>query len=73
VTYSIGRVGRLDTATVEEKSDRRGRLSLTLAEGIHELLESSGALDLKEDLVVVVGHLDVKVLANRLLWLLQAW
>lgn len=46
-------------------------LALTLAEGVHELLELGGALDLEENLVVVVGDLDVQVLGLlRLLILL---
>lgn len=40
-------------------------LALALAEGIHQLLELRGALDLEEDLVVVVGNLDVEVLGLR--------
>ena len=43
-------------------------LALALAEGIHQLLELGGALDLEEDLVVVVGDFNVEVL--RLLWAL---
>lgn len=37
-------------------------LSLAVAEGVHELLELGGALDLEENLVVVVRDLDVQVL-----------
>ncbi len=41
---------------------------MSLAEGIHQLLEGGGTFDLEEDLVVVVGNLDVKMLtlATRL-------
>ena len=54
----------MDTLALEEEPDRGGRLALALAEGRHELLELGAALDLEEDLVVVVGHLDVEVLAR---------
>ena len=37
-------------------------LALAVAEGVHELLELSRALDLEENLIVVVGDLDVQVL-----------
>ena len=37
-------------------------LALSLAECIHQLLQGCGSLDLEEDFVVVIGHLDVKVL-----------
>jgi len=53
----IWTIRRLNTTSVEEKSDRIGRLSLSLAEGIHKLLQLSGPLDLEEHLVVVVGTL----------------
>lgn len=49
--------------TIEEESHAGGSLALTVAEGIHELLELGGTLDLEVDLVVVVGHLNVQVLA----------
>lgn len=61
-THGIRRVGSLDSAAVEQEADGAGRLALPLAEGIHQLLELRGALDLEEDLVVVVRHLDVEVL-----------
>ncbi len=45
---------------------------MPLTESIHELLELGGTLDLEEDLVVVVSHLDVQVLCGagvfRLAW-----
>ena len=37
-------------------------LSLALAEGSHELLELGVALDLEEDFVVIVRHLDIEML-----------
>lgn len=60
-TYSIGGVSRLDALALEEEPDRAQSLALALAEGAHELLELGGLLDLEEDLVVVIGHLDVEV------------
>jgi hypothetical protein len=69
ITYSLWVVGRVDSLTVEEESHTGRGFALTLAEGIHELLELGSALDLKVDLVVVVGDLNVQVLAALgLLW-----
>lgn len=39
-------------------------LSLALTECVHEFLQLGGALDLEEDLVVVICHLNVKVLGG---------
>lgn len=61
-TYRIGSVGWLNALALEEEADRVQSLALTLTEGTHKLLELRGPLDLEEDLVVVVGHLDVEVL-----------
>lgn len=44
----------IDPGTVKEKSDTRQSLSLALAEGIHQLAELSGSLDLEKDFIVVV-------------------
>lgn len=63
MTNRLGCVGGLDARALEEEADRVGRLALTLAEGGHELLKLGAALDLEEDLVVVVRDLDVEVLA----------
>lgn len=45
---------------------------MSLAEGVHQLLQGGGTLDLEEDLVVVIGNLDVEMLtlatALSLLW-----
>jgi hypothetical protein len=60
---SLRVVGGVDSLAVEEESHTGRGLSLTLAESIHKLLELGGALDLEVDFVVVVGHLDVEVLA----------
>lgn len=73
--YCIWGVRRVDTLTVEEEAHAVGSLSLTLAEGVHELLELGGTLDLEEDFVVVVRHLNVEMLGLLLLILrlLRAW
>ena len=55
-------VGRLYATAIEKEPDRCRSLSLSLTEGIHQLLEGSGTLDLEEDLVVVIGDLDVEML-----------
>lgn len=52
----------MDSRAVEKKSHGAGRLSLALAKSAHKLLKLCSALDLEEDLVVVVGDLDVEVL-----------
>ena len=69
--YRVGAVSCLYAAAVEEKSDGVGSLALSLAEGVHQLLQGGGALDFEEDLIVVVGNLDVEMfgLAGAL-WLL---
>jgi hypothetical protein len=62
-TYCIWVVLRSHTLAIEEESYTLDVLSLAIAEGVHELSESGGALDLEEHLVVVIGNLDVQVLA----------
>jgi hypothetical protein len=62
-SYRVRVVVWCDTLAIEQKSHARDVLSLAVAEGVHELAESRGALDFEEDLVVVVRHLDVQVLA----------
>lgn len=62
-TYRIWVVLGSDTLAVEEKSDAGNVLALAVAEGVHELAEGRGALDLEKDLVVVVRDLDVQVFA----------
>ena len=39
---------------------------MSLAEGVHQLLEDCGALDLEEDFIVVVGYFDVQMFADWL-------
>ena len=62
-THRVRAISWVDSCTVEEKSNGGGCFSLALAEGVHELREGGGALDLEEDLVVVVRDLDIQVLA----------
>lgn len=71
-THRFGIVRWGDALTVEEESDTLRRLALALAESIHELLELSSPLDLEEDFVVVVCHLNVEVLALRVVLLRRA-
>jgi hypothetical protein len=59
--YSLGVVGRVHSLPVKEEANTRDVLALTVAERIHELLELGSPLDLEEDLVVVIRHLDVEV------------
>ena len=66
VTHDVRGVAGVDSGAVEEEAHAGEGLALTLAEGVHELLQLGGALDLEEDLVVVVGNLDVEVLGLRL-------
>lgn len=61
-TYSVRGVRGLYALTLEEEPNRSQRLALALAERRHELLELGAALDLEKDLVVVIRHLDIKVL-----------
>ncbi len=62
-TYRVWVVCSCYALAVEQESHARDVLSLAVTEGVHKLAKGGGALDLEEDLVVVVGHLDVKVLA----------
>ena len=61
-THHLRVVGGVHSGAVEQEAHASEGLSLTLAEGVHELLQLGCALDLEEDLIVVVGHLDVEVL-----------
>jgi hypothetical protein len=47
---------------VKEKSARGDRLSLAIAESLHELSKGCLALDFKEHLVIVIGDFNVKML-----------
>ena len=61
ITYSLGVVRRVHSLPVEEETNTRDVLALTVAERIHEFLELGSPLNLEEDLVVVIRHLDVEV------------
>jgi hypothetical protein len=60
-THSVWTVGRLDSAAIEQESHRAWGATLSLAERVHQLLQSSSPLNLEEDFVVVVGDLDIEV------------
>ena len=64
-TYGIRRVFGAHTGAIEQKPNGGHLLPLAFAERIHELFELRRPLDLEEDLVVVVGHFDIKVLHGR--------
>lgn len=60
--YRVRGIRGLDSRAVEQEAHRVERLALALAKGRHELLELGAALDLEEDLIVVVRDFDVEVL-----------
>lgn len=64
VTYSIRRILWSHASPVKQEADSRHLLSLSLAEGIHQLLQLGRPLDLKKDLVIVIRDLNIKVLAG---------
>lgn len=64
-THRVRIIVRMDADAVEEEANALRTPAAALAEGVHQLLQLGGALDLEEDLVVVVGHLDVEVLHRR--------
>lgn len=68
----LGVVGCVDALPVEEKADASRGLALALTESVHKLLELRGPLDLEEDFVVVIRHLNVKVLGLRVVMLRRA-
>lgn len=72
-TYLLWVIRGDESLSIEEEAHAGDILSLTVAEGVHELAELSGALDLEEDLVVIVGDLDVEVLAGALIRLGNLW
>lgn len=58
-TYGVRRVFGAHTGTIEQEPNSRHLLPLPFTEGIHELLQLRGPLDLEEHFVVVIGNLDV--------------
>lgn len=62
-TYTYWVVLRGDALAIKQEADARDVLALSVAEGVHELAEGGCALDLEKDLIVVVCHFDVQVLA----------
>jgi len=57
-------IRRLDATTIEEETNRVRSLALPLTESIHELLQGCGALDLEENLIVVICNFDVEMFAG---------
>ena len=73
VTHRVGAILRLYSVAIEQEPHRGGRLALTFAKGVHQLLQRRGPLDLEENLVVVVRHLDVQVLGRLGILGLVGW
>lgn len=63
-TYRVWVVLWCDALSVEEESHATDVLSLAITECVHQLAEGGCALDLEEDLIVVVGNLDVQMFAG---------
>ena len=63
--YRLGRIFRAHSRAIEQEPHCVRLLSLPLAEGIHELLQLGGSLDLEKHFIVVVGDLDVEMLRRR--------
>ena len=57
--YIIWRIGALNALPIKQKPHTLRVFSTPLAKGIHEFFELGDAFDLEEDLVVVIGDLDV--------------
>lgn len=72
-TYSVRRVLRSHSGAVKKETDGGGLLSLPFTEGIHEFLQLSRPLDLEENLIVVIGDLDVEVLDSASWGLASLW
>jgi hypothetical protein len=75
LAYRVWVVLRCYTLPVEQEAHARDVLALAIAECVHKLAQGCGALDLEEDLVVVVRDLDVQVLALAAIFrlLLDVW
>lgn len=68
-TYCVRRVLRSHSGAVKKKTDGGGLFSLPFTEGIHKLLKLCRPLDLEENLIVVIGDLDVEMLGSASLGL----
>lgn len=64
-TYRVWGILRANSRAIEQEADCRHLLALALAKCVHQLFQLRRALDLEEDLVVVIGHLDVEVVVAR--------
>ena len=73
MTHRLRAILWVDPLTIEEETDRGESLALTLAERVHQLGQSSRALDLEEDLVVVISHFNVEVFGAGGLFLCVGW
>lgn len=62
-TYRVWVVCCCHALAVKQESHTGNVLSLAVTESIHKLAEGSGSLNLEEDLVVIIGDLDVEMLA----------
>ena len=63
-TYQLRIICWVYALSLEKESNAVWCLSLTLAERIHQFFQRSSALDLEKHLIVVIRHLDIKVLAD---------
>lgn len=66
-THNLWSVGCVHALAVEQEAHTLRSLALSVAEGVHELLELCRSLDLEEHFVASIRHLDVQVFAGRLL------
>ena len=63
-THAIRAIGRLNTTAIEEEADGVGCFALSLTEGVHQLLQGCCALDLEENLIVIVSDFNVEMFAG---------
>ena len=66
--HRVGTISRVDSSPIEQEPNILHGLALSFTEGVHEFAELGCALDFEEDLVVVIGDLDVQVFGLRLLF-----
>jgi hypothetical protein len=74
-TYRVWVVLGCNALAVKQEAHARDVFALAIAERVHELSKGRSALNLEEDLVVVVGNLDIQVLALTTIFglLLNIW